>query len=650
VAKTQHQVSIILNAEDRAKAVLGGITGALGGLATAAAGLAAGAVAGVGALGAELGQLAVAAATVEQVRQTFFALAEDIGEQSAMMMASLRQATNSMVSDADLMAGANKLMSMGLADSTESASQLMEMATRLGMAMGEDAVSSIENLALTLANQSLPRLDSFGISSGKVRERIEELQDATEGLTREEAFMQAVMEQGAISMERLGDAGVGGAASSMAQLEATIENLKNSVGRVLLPVLDTLASMLNDLIGPNIDFISEMVFGLGQSVMDVLAPALETALELFGSPEFMAFVSEVGAALTDLMTQVASLLVNDILPPLMELATAMLPVLVPLLSSVMDAMLPLMAALASRLVPVLTTILNAILPPLLPLFEMLGDAVLMIADAVLPLAVTLIEMLVPPFVQLITTLLPAIMPLLEGLIGAFVEILTALMPLVSVILEQLLPIFVELIATLLPPLTELLLAVVGVLIDLLGAVVPVIAALVEELAPIIGALTELIAAGLQLALEALAALVNNVVRPALDGLKRGVIDPLVKGIDGITGAVQGVIDWMGRLADRLHSVTLPDWLTPGSPTPFEEGLRGIAAAMSDVAAISGPTFGGIAGGGAPALAGAGAGGMGGAVQITVHIGSVTQGNAYAAGQEAGRGIVDELRRQGVDIG
>jgi len=649
VAKTQHQVSIILNAEDRAKKVLGGITGALGGLATAAAGLATGAVVGVGALGAGLADLAMEAAPVQQVQETFDALTDSIGEASTSMLDDLRSATNAMVADADLMASANQFMSMGLADSADQASELAEMATRLGMAMGGDATESMENFALMLANQSIPRLDSFGISSGKVSERIAELQAATEGLSREQAFMQAVAEQGAVAMERLGDAGMEGPAAMMARLQATMDNLKTSMGTAFLPVLERVLGTVGDLATTYGPMLAEWAGTTATALLDALAPALEMVAELLSSPAFLEFIEMLGGAMTELLTQVATLLINEVLPPLMELASALLPVLVPLISAVMDAMLPLMAALASRLVPVLTTILGAILPPLLLLFESLGDAVLMIADAVLPLAVTLIEMLVPPFVQLITALLPAILPLLEGLIGAFVEILTALMPLVEVILEQLLPIFVELIATLLPPLTELLLAVVGVLVDLLAAVVPVIAALVEELAPIIGALTELIAAGLQLALEALAALVNNVVRPALDVLKRRAIDPLIDSLDGVSDAVEGVIGWIGRMAEKLRNVSLPDWLTPGSPTPFETGLRGIASAMSDVAAITGPTFGGMGGGGAPPLAGAGGAGAG-TVQITVHIGSVTEGNAYTAGQEAGRGIKDELRRQGVNIG
>jgi phage-related protein len=645
VAETQHKVSIILNAQDNARSIIGGLTTSLGGLATAAAGLAAGAVAGVGALGAELADLAMEAAPVGQVQETFDALAESIGEASDAMLADLRTATNSMVSDADLMASANQFMSMGLADSADGAAELAEMATRLGMAMGGEATESMENFALMLANQSIPRLDSFGISSGKVRERIDELMSSTEGLTREQAFMQAVAEQGAVAMERLGDAGMDTAATSMAQLQATLENLKTSVGTAFLPVLETLLGTLSDLASTYGPMLAEWASSTAGALLDGLAPALEMVAELFASPEFMAFAQEVGVALTGLLTQVAGLLINDVLPPLLQLAQTLLPTLTPLISAVLDAVLPLVAELVSRFVPVLVQLLGDILPPILPLFQQLADVVVMVLDAVLPLVTTLLDMLIPVFSDLISALLPALMPLFEGLMMAFVEILTALMPLVEVLLAEFLPILTNLIVDLVPPLTTLLLAVVDVFVDLLQALVPVVATLIEELAPIIAEVAELISTALNIALDALAGLINNVVGPALEWLRSSVIDPLIGAIDGISDAVSGVIDWLGRMTDSLGNIQLPDWLTPGSPTPFENGLRGIADALNEVSGMTGPAFGGLPAGG-PAMAMAGGAGPG-AVSITVNIGNVSEGNAYAAGQQAATGIRDELRRRGV---
>lgn len=65
-----------------------------------------------------------------------------------------------------------------------------------------------------------------------------------------------------------------------------------------------------------------------------------------------------------------------------------------------------------------------------------------------------------------------------------------------------------------------------------------------------------------------------------------ITGPVLLAIAAVAGpstafdAVKKVRDWLGRLADAIRGIKLPDWLTPGSPTPFEIGLRGIADALS----------------------------------------------------------------------
>jgi phage-related protein len=61
-----------------------------------------------------------------------------------------------------------------------------------------------------------------------------------------------------------------------------------------------------------------------------------------------------------------------------------------------------------------------------------------------------------------------------------------------------------------------------------------------------------------------------------------VLAPLQGAFDGIRSAVQKVVDWVQKLADKIGGISLPDWLIPGSPTPFEIGLRGIADALREV--------------------------------------------------------------------
>jgi hypothetical protein len=86
----------------------------------------------------------------------------------------------------------------------------------------------------------MPRLDNFGISSGRVRQRIEELQKAMPGMTRETAFLQAVMEEGSISLEKLGER-ADDTLTSLEQLASAYTNLKIAVGKAIAPSMAFIA-------------------------------------------------------------------------------------------------------------------------------------------------------------------------------------------------------------------------------------------------------------------------------------------------------------------------------------------------------------------------------------------------------------------------
>lgn len=171
-----------------------------------------------------------------QKAQMAFVAISGGSQQARDNLNAMRAATQGTISDMDAMAAANRLLQMGLASNSQELGQLTEMAVRLGTAMGRDANASIEEFALLLANQSIPRLDTFGISAGKVRTRIAELQAATPGLTREQAFMTAVMEQGTVAMQRLGDAGLG-QIQNVDKLKAAWANLRVTVGEMAAPAL-----------------------------------------------------------------------------------------------------------------------------------------------------------------------------------------------------------------------------------------------------------------------------------------------------------------------------------------------------------------------------------------------------------------------------
>ena len=278
-----------------------GKTVATAGLAVVAAGAAA-AAAGVLGLGAAIVKMTIDAAAVQGTVNTFDKLVMSVGGESVRAMNLLREATRGMVADSDLMAASNKFLAMGIVETTEGAAELALVSTQLGMAMGEDATASMENFALMMANQSIPRLDSFGISSSKVRERIKELMDETAGLSREAAFNAAVMEQAALTMEKVGEQS-DTAAGSMANIKTAFENAKLGIGQAFQPALESILIPIKGLtstIGPQlIEWAQLGGAWLGEKLPEAIGVMQETYNGLIG---FFRIVLEEGDTLNDWLT------------------------------------------------------------------------------------------------------------------------------------------------------------------------------------------------------------------------------------------------------------------------------------------------------------------------------------------------------------
>lgn len=199
----------------------------------------------IGKMTVELGNLGQ---EVQQQRDYFNVWSGGVANATNNLMA-MRAAIGNVMTDSEAMASANKLLSMGLANNSTELANLSKMAVMLGGST-RSASESIEEFSLLLANQSIQRLDTFGISGAKVRQRIEELQAADASLTREQAFLNAVMEEGTRKVSALEAAGVS-ATTATQDLDTAFRGLKEAVGVGLAgPIAEAqsnLAETLNQL-------------------------------------------------------------------------------------------------------------------------------------------------------------------------------------------------------------------------------------------------------------------------------------------------------------------------------------------------------------------------------------------------------------------
>ena len=115
-----------------------------------------------------------------QLRQEdmFGSLAESIGTTADALEDRLGTATKGLVDDAALIKGASDLISLGLADNEDKAVRLSAVMGALNWDM--------QVLTLTLANNSMMRLDALGLAMEDIKTRSEALKEA--GMNADEAF------------------------------------------------------------------------------------------------------------------------------------------------------------------------------------------------------------------------------------------------------------------------------------------------------------------------------------------------------------------------------------------------------------------------------------------------------------------------------
>lgn len=167
----------------------------------------------------------------------FNRLAASIGTTGEALKADLDEVTQGLMSDAELIGAAGDLMALGLAKSHDEAVRLTNVASQLGMNMNQ--------LVLTLTNQTTMRFDALGVSVDGFKERMKSLEK--QGYDTNDAFKEAFLQQAEAQLEKVGSVADTDVAAFM-RLDAEVKNLKDSLAKSLAPALATAAEGMTTII------------------------------------------------------------------------------------------------------------------------------------------------------------------------------------------------------------------------------------------------------------------------------------------------------------------------------------------------------------------------------------------------------------------
>ena len=165
-------------------------------------------------------------AELEYLQTKFDRLSASIHTTSNALMIDLREATKGLVSDAELVKNAGDLMALGLADTHDEVVRLTRVAGQLGMDMNQ--------LTLTLTNQTTMRFDSLGVSVAGFEDRLKNLKD--QGMDTNEAFTEAFLQQAEEQIARVGDV-ADESIGDYKRLEANIANVSDELKMRFAPYL-----------------------------------------------------------------------------------------------------------------------------------------------------------------------------------------------------------------------------------------------------------------------------------------------------------------------------------------------------------------------------------------------------------------------------
>jgi len=193
-------------------------------------------------LGKQAVEAARAAAGVQALETAFQRLARESGTSGATMLASLRDASSGMISDADLMLAASSAMALGVADNVQEVTNLLQIAIAKGAEFGQAPTKAFGDLINGLGRMSPEILNNIGIivdadkAYKDYAQSIGTTADALDDQQRMQALVNAVLEANPDAARQAAEAG-DSAAGAFARWDVATQTFSQTAGNVFLPAV-----------------------------------------------------------------------------------------------------------------------------------------------------------------------------------------------------------------------------------------------------------------------------------------------------------------------------------------------------------------------------------------------------------------------------
>lgn len=270
-------VELVIQAQDKASQKIDGVSKSAGGLGKAGAA----AAIGVGALGAAFAALQTAGAVVDMVKAadsaqrletSFERLAESAESSASDMLGAMKRMSGGAISETDLILSANKAMMLGVADSADELSQLMEVAIERGAAMGLSAEQAFNDLVTGIGRMSPLILDNLGIVTGG--EAVFEAYASSIGKTAD-ALSDAEKKQALFNVvAKDTDGTLDVTVSSFERLDVAVSEAKIALGELFAPAVIAGAEALVTAIDTVTEDIEQMQETARQNDTAILANSI----------------------------------------------------------------------------------------------------------------------------------------------------------------------------------------------------------------------------------------------------------------------------------------------------------------------------------------------------------------------------------------